>query len=106
MKIVDVYKSALRLHPELVKYFPDYSEDEMEYRPQKDYFWNVYYSKEPESALHMLERLKSRNAQGKLKEEDAIEIRQDIFDMIQESSWVSSKSPSNQQVAKAELSTC
>jgi hypothetical protein len=55
VKIIDVYQSTLRLHPEIIKYFPDYSDEEEVYRPQKDYFWNVYYTLEPESALHMLE---------------------------------------------------
>ena len=75
VKIVDVYQSALRMMPELIKYFPDYSDEEDEYHPQKDYFWNVYYTLDPENALHMLNWLKSWHAQGKLKDDESIEIR-------------------------------
>jgi len=33
VKIIDVYQSTLRLHPEIIKYFPDYSDEEEVYRP-------------------------------------------------------------------------
>lgn len=42
------YKSACIQIEDLDQYFPDYKDNDEGYTPPREYFWNVFYTKDPE----------------------------------------------------------
>ena len=86
----DEYRTAHRRLPVLRTCFPDYDENE-EYLPQKQYFWNVYHTLDPEFVTKYVERLNRWQSKKPFEEEkDLISIRQDIFAEITKSFITSS----------------
>ena len=89
----EVYKTAKRLLPQISVYFPDYEEVQEEFRPQRDYFWNVYHTLDPQSVSKIVDRLvKAMNDKKNESQNNMIVIREDIYQLLCSSELQSSKS--------------
>lgn len=57
-RIEDEYKRALQRIPGFKSYFPHY--DEPKYRPQRQYFWEVYHTLDPAFVENIVDKLNSK----------------------------------------------
>ena len=65
----------------------------MDFRPQRDYFWNVYHTLDSESVSKMVDRIvKAMKDKKNESQNNMIVIREDIYQLLCSSELQSSKS--------------
>lgn len=82
-RIEDEYAAAIARIPEMKSYFPHY--DERRYVPQRQYFWEVYHTLDPDTVDKIVDRLNAEPRRKQPEDQNVITLRKDLLEEIEQS---------------------